>query len=113
MPSHGTIELCGHRVERESASQRLARGLGRTFQIPRPFLALSVLENVMLGAQQHPGEALWANLFATRAVKAREREYKDRAMAWLDFMLLTPLCSAARSGAVDRTAASCSSWRGY
>jgi branched-chain amino acid transport system ATP-binding protein len=90
-PSHGTIELCGHRVERESSSHRLARGLGRTFQIPRPFLALSVLENVMLGAQHHPGEGLWANLFSARSVKSRERECRDQAMAWLDFMMLTPL----------------------
>ena len=91
IPSQGRIELCGHRVEREPASQRLARGLGRTFQIPRPFLGLSVLENVMLGTQRHPGEGLFANLFAPRAVEARERVCRDQAMAWLDFMTLTPL----------------------
>ena len=91
VPSRGSIELCGHRVEREPAAQRLARGLGRTFQSPRPFLALSVLENVMLGAQHHPGERVWANLFAAGSVQARERECRDQAMGWLDFMTLTPL----------------------
>ena len=43
-PSAGEVLLRGRRVEREPAERRLASGLGRTFQIPRPFAALSLVE---------------------------------------------------------------------
>ncbi len=90
-PTSGSIALLGVRVEQEAAAGRLARGLGRTFQIPRPFAALSVLENVMLGAQAHPGEGVLANLIATANVRAAERRLRAQAMELLDFMTLAPL----------------------
>jgi branched-chain amino acid transport system ATP-binding protein len=90
-PTSGTIEVLGVRVEREPAQRRLARGLGRTFQIPRPFGALSVLENLMLGAQGHPGEGMLANLYARGRVRAAERRLREQAMELLRFMTLEPL----------------------
>jgi branched-chain amino acid transport system ATP-binding protein len=94
VPTHGSIEIGGHVVTREPAAGRLARGLGRTFQVPRPFLALSVLENVMLGAQGHPGESVVGNLLFARGVRARERSLRDEAMRWLEFTTLAPLARA-------------------
>jgi branched-chain amino acid transport system ATP-binding protein len=91
LPTAGPIELMGERVERASAATRLAQGLGRTFQIPRPFGALSVLENVMLGAQDHAGERVFANWLAPSRVRAAERDAKARAMELLAFMKLAPL----------------------
>ncbi len=90
-PSAGQVLLRGRRVEREPAEARLAGGLGRTFQIPRPFGALSVLENVMLGAAHHPGERLWPNLFAPTRVAAAERAARARALEILAFLGLEAL----------------------
>jgi branched-chain amino acid transport system ATP-binding protein len=52
-PSAGTITYRGEVVNRLPPEQRARRGMGRTFQIARPFLALTALENVMIGAFLH------------------------------------------------------------
>ncbi|HTZ77870.1 MAG TPA: ABC transporter ATP-binding protein [Stellaceae bacterium] len=49
-PSAGTVTYRGEVVNRLPPEQRARRGMGRTFQIAKPFLALSALENVMIGA---------------------------------------------------------------
>jgi branched-chain amino acid transport system ATP-binding protein len=46
----GRIEFDGHDVTRATAADRSARGIGRTFQIPRPFGGLTVFENALVGA---------------------------------------------------------------
>ena len=90
-PSAGEVLLQGRRVDRQPAAARLARGLGRTFQIPRPFAALSLVENVMLGARDHPGERLWPNLLAAARVAAAERAAEQRALGILEFLDLAAL----------------------
>lgn len=49
-PEAGQVMFAGARVETENAYRRARRGIGRTFQHPRLFPGLSVLENVMAGA---------------------------------------------------------------
>ncbi|HUN48913.1 MAG TPA: ABC transporter ATP-binding protein [Stellaceae bacterium] len=49
-PTAGTVTYRGEVVNRLPPEQRARRGMGRTFQIAKPFLALSALENVMIGA---------------------------------------------------------------
>ncbi|HEU4578549.1 MAG TPA: ABC transporter ATP-binding protein [Polyangiaceae bacterium] len=46
----GQILLRDRRIDGLRPDQVCARGIGRTFQIVRPFAGLSVLENVMVGA---------------------------------------------------------------
>jgi branched-chain amino acid transport system ATP-binding protein len=45
-PSQGSIRLAGRDVSRLPASERARAGIGRTYQIPRPFLDMSVEENL-------------------------------------------------------------------
>jgi len=45
-PSEGTIRLDGEDVTRLPASERARAGIGRTYQIPRPFLDMTVEENL-------------------------------------------------------------------
>src|SRR5262245_1655099 len=52
----GYIELDGRRIERLLPSTIHRAGLARTFQIPRPFAAMSVLENVMTAVPGQRGE---------------------------------------------------------
>jgi branched-chain amino acid transport system ATP-binding protein len=46
----GQIRYDGDDVTRASAADRSARGIGRTFQVPRPFSGLTVFENALVGA---------------------------------------------------------------
>jgi branched-chain amino acid transport system ATP-binding protein len=54
-PSSGSIRLDGLEIAGQSAHVICHQGIGRTFQIPRPFRKLSLLENVTLAA--YYGEA--------------------------------------------------------
>jgi branched-chain amino acid transport system ATP-binding protein len=93
-PSAGRILLNGIAIEREPAQRRLARGLGRTFQIPRPFPAMTVLENVLVAAGGQRGERPFANWFAPRAVARQERRLADRARQIIAFVALERLADA-------------------
>jgi branched-chain amino acid transport system ATP-binding protein len=48
----GTVRLNGRDVTRVGASQRARLGIGRTYQIPRPFSGLTVFEHALLAVQQ-------------------------------------------------------------
>ena len=49
-PNHGTIHFAGERIDGLPPDEICRRGIGRTFQLVRPFPALSVEENVIVGA---------------------------------------------------------------
>ena len=90
-PTAGRILFRGAAIEAVPAHRRAALGLGRTFQIPRPFGTLSVVENVMLGAQQQRGEHLWPNWITPGAVRRQETALHEQAMELLAFMSLKHL----------------------
>ena len=92
-PSSGTIALGGRAIERLPAHARARLGLGRTFQIPRPFGTMSVLDNVMLGAGRQRGERMLANWFVPGAVRRQEGENRERALDLLDFVTLGRLAA--------------------
>src|SRR6185312_14888723 len=49
-PTSGSIRLKGDEIGGLPAHEICRRGVGRTFQIPRPFRKLSLIENVTLAA---------------------------------------------------------------
>jgi branched-chain amino acid transport system ATP-binding protein len=49
-PDSGSVEFEGKPIHRLRPDQICAAGIGRTFQIVKPFAGLSVLDNVMVGA---------------------------------------------------------------
>jgi branched-chain amino acid transport system ATP-binding protein len=49
-PDRGGIRLGGHDVTRQGAAARARAGIGRTYQIPRPFAKMTVFENALVGA---------------------------------------------------------------
>jgi branched-chain amino acid transport system ATP-binding protein len=54
-PDEGAVEFMGERIDGLSPDVVCRRGIGRTFQIVRPFPALSVEDNVVIGALlRHP-----------------------------------------------------------
>ena len=54
-PDSGTIRLAGHDVTRLDPASRCRLGIGRTYQVPRPFGAMTVFENVLVSVQQGAG----------------------------------------------------------
>ncbi len=52
-PDGGTITFAGERIDGLSPDRICRRGIGRTFQIVRPFPALTVEDNVVVGALLH------------------------------------------------------------
>jgi branched-chain amino acid transport system ATP-binding protein len=89
--SSGEIVLDARRIDGEGAHRRLARGLGRTFQIPRPFPDMTLLENLLVAAQGQTGERILASWFKPRQVGREEHGNLDRALALLDFVTLAKL----------------------
>jgi branched-chain amino acid transport system ATP-binding protein len=49
-PTLGNVHLRGERINDLAPHDRARRGMGRTFQIAKPLIALNALENVMIGA---------------------------------------------------------------
>lgn len=49
-PTRGSVELMGEDVTALRPERRCRKGVGRAFQIPRPFGGMTVLENVIVGA---------------------------------------------------------------
>ncbi|MFL5284057.1 MAG: ABC transporter ATP-binding protein [Rhodopila sp.] len=49
-PNAGTIRLCGRDITGLSPWDRCRLGIGRTYQVPRPFTHMSVFENVLVAA---------------------------------------------------------------
>jgi branched-chain amino acid transport system ATP-binding protein len=44
----GSVRFDGHRLDGATAHRRTHRGLARTFQLPRPFISLSLLDNMRI-----------------------------------------------------------------
>ena len=97
-PSGGQVLLDGTRIDGARPDRVFAAGMARTFQIPRPFAQMSVLENVMLAPRGQQGERFWANWLPGGAVAREERGLREVAMQWLDFVGLAAL--AAQPAAV-------------
>jgi branched-chain amino acid transport system ATP-binding protein len=85
-PSSGSIRLDGKEIGGLPAHAICHQGIGRTFQIPRPFRKLSLLENVTLAA--YYGEA----------GKISRSEAEGRAAEALDMVGLPSDASASTNG---------------
>ena len=70
-PSAGSILFDGHQIAGLAPHRIINRGIGRTFQIPRPFRRLSLFENVALAGFYGAG----------RHSRARAFEAAERALA--------------------------------
>lgn len=90
-PDGGRITLEGRVISGLRPDQVFHAGLARTFQIPKPFAAMSVLENVMLAPKGQAGESFWRNWLSSARVAREEAQVRERAMHWLDFVGLARL----------------------
>ncbi len=66
----GTIKLFGQEISALSTPDRIAKGVSRTYQVPRPFAELTVAENIRVGLMP---DSLRAMIFG-KVDDAREKE---------------------------------------
>ena len=90
-PDRGTIHLGGVPVEREGAHRRIGRGMARTFQIPKPFPEMSILDNVVTAAPDQSGERVLANFLNPGRVRREEEAARERAWELVRFLSLDHL----------------------
>ncbi|MGH1477493.1 MAG: ABC transporter ATP-binding protein [Geminicoccales bacterium] len=79
-PDSGAIHLDGRRIDGYEPHATFKAGLSRTFQIPRPFPEMTVLENLMLVPERQVGESFWNNWFQPGYVERQERVIREQAV---------------------------------
>jgi branched-chain amino acid transport system permease protein len=93
-PDAGIVRLNGVDITDRRPDEVAQLGMVRTFQDVRVFPQLSVIDNVMMGIQHHPGERL-GNLFLRPAASRKfNDEARAKAAEWLDVVGLLPLSEA-------------------
>jgi branched-chain amino acid transport system ATP-binding protein len=84
-PDAGTVSFEDRRVDGLTPDRIFRHGLARTFQIPRPFPQMTVLENAMLVPLDQAGERFWSNWWQPGLVAREERAARARAVEVLSF----------------------------
>ena len=79
-PTEGTIHFRGRRTDGLEPHEMAGFGVGRTFQIVRPFAAMTVAENVMtaLGQSNYTGLHALVRAWNTRTTRLRAVELLER-----------------------------------
>ena len=87
-PVSGQVAWQGRPIDSLSPVKRARLGLMRTFQVPREFRHLTVLDNMLAAPWDQPGESLVSLVFRRGLVRRAEQEQTERAWEWLRFLRL-------------------------
>jgi neutral amino acid transport system ATP-binding protein len=90
-PDGGTASFGGRRVLGHPPYEIARLGMVRTFQITKALARMPVIDNMMLGAPDQPGERLLNVVFRPAAWRRRETEVREQAMELLEIFNLTKL----------------------
>ncbi|MFO1056390.1 MAG: ABC transporter ATP-binding protein [Dongiaceae bacterium] len=90
LPDRGAVRLDGRALPLGRPDRVAALGIGRTFQVPRLARRLTVLQNLLVGSRDQPGEDLARLLLRPGLVRERERANLAAARAILDRLGLAP-----------------------
>lgn len=89
-PDAGTVVFDGHDITGLKPHEIYKLGLVKTFQIPLPFVKLTVLENLLVAARDNPGEGILKAPFR-RAWLKKEEELVEKAFKLLELLKLDHL----------------------
>jgi ABC-type branched-subunit amino acid transport system ATPase component len=84
----GSISYQGRDITNQSAAHIAQLGIGRVWQSPRIFKNISVLDNLMLAANNHPGEKLINYLINPGAVRSAETSRRQLATEMAEVVAL-------------------------
>lgn len=88
-PTSGEVVYLGQPITGLPTHKLFHRGIVRTFQIPKEFGGMTVLENLMAVPPDQPGENILLTWLAPGRVAARELEVRERALDTLKFLGMT------------------------
>ena len=85
-PATGTLRWRGTELHRLRPHQLAGLGISRSLQELGLFDRMTVVDNVMVGANRHAGTGFWSALLALPRRARDERALRDRAMAELEHL---------------------------
>ena len=94
-PDHGRVTFRGEEITGLRPHQVFRRRVCRTFQIPREFKELTVVENLLVVPPDQAGESLVRPWLTPRRVAAEEARSRVKALDVLRFLGLADLRDAA------------------
>ena len=87
----GSIKLGNQPLQSQPVYRRARLGVARTWQHMRLFGSMSVLENMLVGGSNYPGESLLRLVFSRSAVRRAEQAARERAQEVLGRMDMVAL----------------------
>jgi branched-chain amino acid transport system ATP-binding protein len=94
----GHIEFQGHAITHKPPYSRAALGLCRTFQVPREFGRLSVLENLLVAAPGEHVDTMLAAWFGRKAMARHTAQWTAHAEEVLELLGMTRLRDLPAAG---------------
>ena len=82
-PDQGEIYFDGRRINNLPPHEIYRLGIVNAFQLPRLFLKLSVLDNMLIAARDHHGDSLFNSLWRRKRWQRQEEELAGEAMKLL------------------------------
>jgi neutral amino acid transport system ATP-binding protein len=93
-PDGGSATFAEHQVLGRPPYAIARQGMVRTFQITKALARMPVIDNMMLGAPDQPGERLVNVVFRQGAWRRREQEVREQALELLEVFNLARLADA-------------------
>jgi len=88
-PDAGRVRFKDKDITGQPPHRVFRAGICRTFQVPREFREMSVVDNLMLAFPRQLGERIWNPLIRPRAVCKQETSARKKALEVLEFLELT------------------------
>lgn len=92
IPDSGKVYFQGDPIQGKPPHNIAQLGMVRTFQVARVLSRLSVLENLLLAAQNQTGEKFWNAWFRGERIAREERKNRERAKYILESVGLIHMC---------------------
>ena len=93
-PDGGCIYFNGRKINNLSSHQIYGLGIVNSFQVPRLFFQMSVMDNMLVAARGHQGDGLFNSLFLRGGWQNQERDLIDRALELIELVELDKLVFA-------------------
>ena len=97
-PDHGDLRFQGRSILHATPHRIAALGIGRTFQNLALFPALTVLQNVMVGAHSRTRSDFLSNAFRLPRVRREETAMRDAALELIAFLDLETVSDHPAAG---------------
>lgn len=92
-PSHGTVCLSNKSIINKKPIAIVRSGIARTFQNIRLFSSMTVLENVLIGFDNHIKYNYLSAMLRWTTFFSQEKKYKKEAMSLLRYLGIEDLCA--------------------